>query len=163
MNLKVCLLLVFFSVGATGRKSNPSSSIQNAMTENNKKTLLALVNEARAKGCKCGTQRMPPAGEVTWNEQLEAAATKHSADMFRHSFLRHEGSDGSTLATRISGEGFKWKSCAENIAEGYETEQQVIEGWLKSPAHCRNLMNPDYHFMGVARAGNYWTQDFAGR
>ena len=48
----------------------------------------------------------------------------------------------------------------------------MVEGWLASPSHCYNLMNPDFHEMGAAYASNpqsqatiYWTQVFgaAGR
>jgi uncharacterized protein YkwD len=157
------ILFVLLSWCMTGYRSDPESTKRNALSENGKKTLLALVNEARSRGCNCGNQKMPPAGTVRWDDQLEAAALKHSIDMSEHQFLSHTGSDGSTLGSRIIREGFKWRSCAENIAEGYETEQQVVEGWLKSPGHCKNLMNPAYSFMGAARSDSYWTQDFAGR
>jgi len=163
MNLRILILFVLLSWGMTDRSSDPESSTRNALSENGKKTLLSLVNEARSQGCKCGNQKMPPVGIVKWDGQLEVAAVKHSMDMSKHQFLSHTGSDGSTLRFRITKAGFKWSSCAENIAEGYETEQQVVEGWLKSPAHCKNLMNPSYSFMGAARSGSYWTQDFAGR
>jgi uncharacterized protein YkwD len=37
----------------------------------------------------------------------------------------------------------------------------VIDGWLKSPGHCKNLMDKSYKEMGVAKVGTYWTQEFA--
>jgi uncharacterized protein YkwD len=163
MNPKTIILFVCMSWGMTGQNSDPASSSRNTLSGSGKQTLLTLVNEARARGCRCGNQKMPPVGAVTWDGHLEDAAAKHCMDMDKHHFLSHSGSDGSTLGFRITKEGFKWKSCAENIAEGYDTEQQVIEGWLKSPAHCKNLMNPGYSSMGVARSGSYWTQDFAGK
>ena len=163
MNLRTMILFVLLSWGMIGHSSDQESSTRNALSENGKKTLLSLVNEARSRGCKCGNQKMPPVGMVKWDDQLEAAALKHSMDMSKHQFLSHTGSDGSTLGSRIIKAGFKWSSCAENIAEGYETEQQVMEGWLKSPGHCKNLMNPSYSLMGAARSGTYWTQDFGGR
>jgi uncharacterized protein YkwD len=163
MNRIIMTLFILLSCLLTGHSKEPESPIRNTLSEEGKKTLLLLVNEARSQGCMCGNQKMPPVGPVSWNDQLESAAVKHSNDMSKHHFLSHTGSDGSTFSIRITKEGFKWHSCAENIAEGYETEQQVIDGWLKSPGHCRNLMNPGYLFMGVARSGSYWTQDFAGR
>jgi len=39
----------------------------------------------------------------------------------------------------------------------------VIEGWLKSPGHCKNIMSQKYKEMGVARVGNYWTQTFGSQ
>ena len=163
MSLKFSVLLIVFLLGMNSHKSGPASSGQNQLSENSKRTLLYLVNQARSKGCKCGNLRMKPVAAVTWDEQLEAAAEKHSLDMYKNGFLGHNGSDGSTFSARITREGFKWSGCAENIAEGYETEREVIDGWLNSPGHCRNLMSPHYRYMGIGRVGNYWTQDFAGR
>jgi len=31
---------------------------------------------------------------------------------------------------------------------------------LHSPGHCANIMNKNFREMGVARVGDYWTQDF---
>jgi len=39
----------------------------------------------------------------------------------------------------------------------YQTEKSVIEGWIKSSGHCKNIMKPAYKEIGVARKGNYWT------
>ena len=49
----------------------------------------------------------------------------------------------------------------ENIANGYTAERSVVDGWIKSPGHCKNLMNKAYKEMGVAKIGTYWTQEFA--
>ena len=163
MKFKISILFLILLCGLSAHKNHPKLPGQNPLSENNKKNLLNLVNDARSKGCNCGNQKMPPVAAVTWNKQLEAASIKHSQDMYENRFMRHSGSDGSTFSARITKEGFKWTSCAENIAEGYETEQQVVDGWLKSPEHCKNLMSPRYQFMGVARVGTYWTQDFAGK
>ena len=42
-----------------------------------------------------------------------------------------------------------------------------MAGWLASPGHCSNIMNPDFTEMGAAyaidkssAAGSYWTQVF---
>ena len=38
-----------------------------------------------------------------------------------------------------------------------------MEGWMGSARHCSNIMNPERTDVGMGRAGNYWTQDFARR
>ena len=125
--------------------------------------MLNLVNQARSRGCMCGVKKMQPVGPLVWSEQLETAADKHSKDMDKHRFMSHDGSDRSNFSARITRAGFKWTSCAENIAEGYETVEQVVDGWLNSPPHCKNLMDPWSKFIGAARAGSFWTQDFGGK
>ena len=51
----------------------------------------------------------------------------------------------------------------ENIATGYTSEREVVDAWIKSPGHCKNIMNKAYKEMGVARVGNYWTQEMASK
>lgn len=128
-----------------------------------KNLLLTLVNAARKKGCNCGNAYYSPAPPLTWNEQLEAAAAVHSADMSRQHFFSHTGSDGTTAGERIEGAGYRWKGYGENIAEGYRSEDEVIKGWLISPGHCKNIMDKNFKEMGISRSGNYWTQVFASR
>lgn len=129
----------------------------------NKPLLLQMVNDLRAKGCKCGDTYYPPAPPVTWNVQLETAASLHANDMYQRNYFSHLGSDGSNGGLRIDRAGYKWIAYGENIAFGYTSEKLAVEGWTASPMHCKNMMDKAYKEMGVARAGNYWTQDFASR
>ena len=104
---KISILFLLLLCGLSAHKNHPKLSGQNPLSERNKKNLLALVNDARSKGCNCGSQKMPPVAAVMWNEQLETASLKHSQDMYENIFMRHNGSDGSTFSARITKEGFK--------------------------------------------------------
>jgi uncharacterized protein YkwD len=88
------------------------------------------------------------------------AAKDHSEDMNKNNFFEHTGSDGSTLQDRINKYHYSWSIIGENIAEGYSSEKDVVEGWIKSTGHCQNIMNGNFKEMGVATSGVYWTQDF---
>lgn len=127
----------------------------------NKILLLQLVNEVRKKGCRCGDVYYSPAPAVSWNNQLEQASLAHSNDMYANNYFSHASKDGSKAAERISEVGYNWRTYGENIAFGYRNEREVMEGWIKSPGHCRNIMNKAYKEMGVSRSGDYWTQVFA--
>ena len=126
----------------------------------NKAVLLQLVNTIRKKGCQCGNAWYAPAPPLAWNDQLEKAAAEHSLDMLQNNYFSHTGPNGAGAGVRIQEAGYRWRDYGENIAAGYQTEQEVIAGWLKSPGHCKNIMNRNYQEMGVGRAGNYWTQAF---
>ncbi len=123
--------------------------------------LLNLVNQARTTGCNCGDEYYPPVDEVKWNSQLEEAAQNHSNDMYEKNYFDHTGKDGSSAGDRIERTGYSWNTYGENIAMGYSSEKDVIEGWLKSTGHCKNIMNKQFTEMGVATKGEYWTQVFA--
>lgn len=118
------------------------------------------INEARSKGCRCGNTYMPPVDPIKWNDQLAQAAQRHANDMHKNDHFDHTGSDGSTIKDRIEGAGYKWRAIAENIAWGYTDVDAVVAGWLKSPGHCKNIMNGAYTEMGAAQAEEFWTQTF---
>lgn len=129
--------------------------------ELNQQELLQIVNYYRQKGCNCGSTYYPPTKPIVWNDKLAKAAQIHADDMKRNNFLDHIGSNGSNPGDRISGVGYNWYACSENIARGYTLERGVVEGWIKSENHCKNIMNPLYEEMGVATNDTYWVQKFA--
>jgi uncharacterized protein YkwD len=123
--------------------------------------LIELVNLNRSRGARCGSEYFPPAGPVSWNDELAATAQIHSNDMSANSFFSHTGSDNSSLADRAKRVGYAYSTVGENIAMGEtQTEELVVEGWMNSPGHCRNIMQGSYTEMGVARSEIYWTQVF---
>jgi uncharacterized protein YkwD len=132
-------------------------------------TILQLVNAARARPRACGGQHFGPAGPLRWNPALAQAALAHSSDMAAHHDFSHVEHNGSTPADRVMRAGYAWSRVGENIAAGQRSAAEAVQGWLDSPGHCANIMNPGYTEMGAAYALNpagdkrtiYWTQEFA--
>lgn len=106
---------------------------------------------------------MPPVQPVTWNNQLAQAALGHSIYMNNKGRFSHLGRRGIGPGQRIRAAGYNWKAYGENIGYNYPDEQAVIAGWLQSVGHCKNIMDPHFKEMGVARSGAYWTQDFGAK
>lgn len=157
------LSIIFALITSSTKNSTLVATHASVSSTVNKTVLLQLVNDARKKGCNCGRAYYGPAPALIWNDRLEKAAYEHSKDMFRNKFFGHTGSDGRSSGERISDAGYTWKWFGENIAEGYPTEKDVVAGWLSSPGHCANIMNKNYKEMGIAKVGEYWTQDFGRR
>lgn len=133
---------------------------------------LAAVNQARSVKQICGNTPYGPSPPVSWSGNLAMAAYLHSEDMVLNNFFSHTGSDGSSAGQRISRQGYPWRTYGENIAVGYPTVSSIIQGWLGSEGHCRNLMDPAFTEIGAGYAigqfvGNpaarYWTLDLADR
>ncbi|GGR77618.1 CAP domain-containing protein [Deinococcus sedimenti] len=132
--------------------------------------VLRLTNQARAQGWNCDTKRpggpgLPPLkGHLT----LDVAAEAQSAGMALYGYFDHTSTlDGSSPMRRVQAAGMTPTSVAENIAAGQQTPKEVVDAWLRSPGHCRNIMG-DFTLIGlsyVQRPGtkfkNYWTQVFA--
>ena len=123
-----------------------------------------LINEARAQERQCGNDRFEATSSVEWNDTLAQAALAHSNDMAQNDFFSHTGSDGKNARTRAERAGYQARTLGENIAAGYPSIGSTVVGWLESPGHCANIMNPNYSEIGAAsveRAGTtygiYWT------
>ena len=126
--------------------------------------LLQLLNEARSQSRSCGTDFFEPAGALTWNSRLEDAARAHSQDMASNNFFSHTGSNGSAIGARVSAADYTWRTVGENIAAGLEFAEEAVNGWIESPGHCRNIMNPDFSEVAISCVndessdfGWYWT------
>jgi uncharacterized protein YkwD len=130
--------------------------------------ILDLINQARARPRYCGNQAFNAAPPVRWNEALAASSLQHSEDMARNDYFDHiSPRDGSHSWERLERAGYRYSTTGENIAAGYDNAEEAVAGWLKSPGHCANLMNPAFVDMGAALAvnrsskmGSYWTQEF---
>lgn len=131
--------------------------------------VLRLTNDARARGWDCALKRFGGPGKppLTRDGTLDVAARAQSAAMAFHGYFDHDSPlDGSAAGARARAAGYRWSLVAENIAGGQTTPAEVVDGWLRSPGHCRNIMG-DFRHLGVSyvsRPGSelrtYWTQVF---
>jgi uncharacterized protein YkwD len=129
--------------------------------------VLRLTNAARATPRTCGGLDFGAAPPLAWNARLAAAALAHSRDMATHNYLDHVAPNGSRVDTRATKQGYRWVQIGENVAGGQGSAEQVVAGWIASPDHCVNVMDPKFTDMGAAYVVNpkgdktiYWTQVF---
>lgn len=116
--------------------------------------ILDLVNSARAQA------GLPP---LQMNAALQAAAQEHSEDMLQNNYFDHTSRDGLSPMQRMQSAGYNGTSYGENIAEGQQSPEKVMNDWMNSPEHRQNILSPNYGEIGIGIAGNVWTQDFGGR
>ena len=130
--------------------------------------VLELTNAARAQARSCGATAFAATTPLVYNAALEGAAQGHAADMAAKNYFSHTSQDGRSFSQRITAAGYAWTRIAENIAAGQSTPDSVVAGWLTSPGHCQNIMNPALKELGVGYApggsyGHYWVQNFGTR
>lgn len=112
--------------------------------------VVTLVNAQRADA-GCGPLRV--------DSRLTAAAQEHSEDMNRRDYMSHESPEGEGPGDRADRHGYDaWG--AENVAKGQTSPQQVMDAWMNSDGHRRNILNCDLVAIGVGESGNAWTQMF---
>ena len=126
---------------------------------------LELVNQARARGAQCGAQSFGPAPPLTLSGTLAGVALGHATDMAVHDYFEHQDLSGESPADRVRAAGYHEKLVGENIAYGPQSVEEVVKGWLASPGHCENIMDPRFAQMGiglapgrVSRRGLFWVQ-----
>jgi uncharacterized protein YkwD len=130
------------------------------------RAILAATNRARATARTCGARVFPAAAPLVSNAALDAAALAHSSEMAALRYFSHTGKDGSEVGERAGRAGYRWQQIGENIASGMRTPDDAVAGWVASPGHCANLMNPAFTAMGSGYGKSaetgivFWTQVF---
>ncbi len=114
--------------------------------------VVRLVNEERAKQGLSALSVSPELRETARLRSQEIVQT-----------FSHTRPDGSSCFTAFP----NWSGTkAENIAAGYATPAKVMEGWMNSDGHRRNILTPGLRYIGVGcyESGGrlYWTQAFFG-
>ncbi|MFJ2548666.1 CAP domain-containing protein [Pseudomonas sp. NPDC087612] len=129
--------------------------------------VLEMINTARSQARQCGGQAFNATTALAWNTTLAGAAESHTRAMANNNFFDHKDRDGRTPGDRAELAGYTGQQVGENIAAGQDTPRKVVDGWLASPGHCANLMNPQFSELGAAYAvdpksdaGIYWTAMF---
>ncbi|MBO8172274.1 MAG: SafA/ExsA family spore coat assembly protein [Bacillaceae bacterium] len=121
--------------------------------------VIQLVNQERTQR---GLQPLKP------NWELSRVARFKSQDMRDMHYFSHTSPVYGSPFTMIRNFGLSFRSAGENIAAGQATPQQVMNGWMNSPGHRQNILNPSFTEIGVGYAsgggyGHYWTQMFISR
>lgn len=95
------------------------------------------------------------------NTKLNRSAQGHADDMSDKNYFSHTSRSGRSWDSRIRAAGFTQPG-GENIAYGYRSAERVVDEWLDSPAHRRNIKDCDFDWIGVGYNpdGGFWVQDF---
>ncbi|MGH2471979.1 MAG: CAP domain-containing protein [Candidatus Limnocylindria bacterium] len=135
---------------------------EGASLDSAEQDLVARINAFRA------ARSLPT---LAVSDTLTSAAKWMSVDMAARNYFAHTSLDGRSPTQRMSDAGYPafgtWTG--EDLAAGYATSADVLNGWINSPAHHAVLVNPQYRAIGVGRGytagskyGWYWTADFGG-
>jgi uncharacterized protein YkwD len=161
--------LALAAVFALTLASNPCAAdavVGNASGATIRARVVELVNEARSRRRKCGSERFAAAPPLRASRDLNEAAASHARDMARKRYFEHRGRDGSEPKDRVRRAGYQSRLTGENIALGPVSAEEVVAGWLDSPGHCANIMDSRFRDIGVGLASGkkrgeiYWVQTF---
>lgn len=153
----IAVLLVAFAELAGG-----GVIARGATLDSGEGDLLGQVNSFRA------ARGLPT---LVVSDSLTLAAKWMATDMSVNNYFAHTSLDGRSPTQRMADAGYPafatWSG--EDLAAGYTSAAQVLQGWIDSPAHLAVLTNPAYHAIGIGRSyssgsqyGWYWDADFGG-
>lgn len=97
--------------------------------------------------------------------ELSKVAREKSRDMAANDYFAHNSPTYGSPFDMMKQFGISYQTAGENIAKGQRTPEEVVNGWMNSEGHRKNIMNPDFTHIGVGyvEQGNYWTQQFIGK
>jgi putative cell wall-binding protein len=109
-----------------------------------------LVNQQRASAGRAPLLR---------DGSLESAAEEWASHLSTTGTFEHSTSDWRTARIPAG-----WNSQGENIAQGYSSATEVMNGWMNSTGHRENILRGSFTRIGIGyvESGNYWVQIFAG-
>jgi len=103
--------------------------------------------------------------KLVMDAKLEKAAYFKSNDMLINDYFEHVSPVHGGMVDIVAMHGVPYRYLAENIASGHTTAKKVVDAWMTSPGHRKNILNPNLNKTGigvVARTeyGYLWTQLF---
>lgn len=97
--------------------------------------------------------------------QLNGVAQKKSEDMRQNNYFSHTSPTYGSPFDMMRDFGVTYKTAGENIAQGQRTPQEVVQAWMNSEGHRKNILSKDFTHIGIGydSNGHHWTQMFVGR
>ena len=131
----------------------PRPPVRRAAPATDARSAVVAATDAERTAAGCDALRVDP--------RLADAAQGHAEDMAGNDYFSHTGQDGRAFDDRIRDAGHPSPG-GENIAAGQESAEEVVQAWMDSPGHRRNILNCAFTSIGVGHdpRGDYWVQNF---
>lgn len=136
------------------RRDKLFGDVTDETTRNYIEAVVTLVNRERKK---VGLQYLMIYTDLVNGANIRAKEITNS--------YSHTRPNGSACFTVLR-EKYGWMG--ENIAAGYQSPEAVVQGWMNSEGHRKNILNPNFKKIGVGYYNkpssdmvNYWVQMFS--
>ena len=105
-------------------------------------TIVSLTNSERA---------LNGLTTLSENQLLDSVAEQRARDMLEKQYFAHVSPTGEQASDLAQRAGYRYEIIAENLASGiFLTNQKLIDGWMQSPSHRKNILLPDVREIGVS-------------
>lgn len=142
----VFLLSISVQSGALGATlKNPVGRVMNYATGVSINQLLASTNSERV-GENLSALKL--------DTKLNASAQAKAEDMAKRNYWSHDTPDGEAPWIFVTAEGYQYQKLGENLAAGFADAQSAVAGWMGSPGHRANILDPAFSEVGFGFANN---------
>lgn len=143
--LVAVLAIVFSNASQTVTQAQPNRKVLSYATSMSIGGLLSATNSERASN---------GSGALSLNSKLNSAAQNKANDMAARNYWSHNTPEGSPPWIFVNAQGYSYQKIGENLAAGFSTENAAIQGWMNSPAHKTNMLDPVFTEVGFGFANN---------
>lgn len=102
-----------------------------------KAEVIRLTNTERKKTGIAGLEALEILGPMADKRAQEASAQ-----------FQHTRPDGTRCFTIFTENSLKYRAVGENLAYGFKTPETVVAAWMNSEGHRRNILDPDFKYVG---------------
>jgi len=102
--------------------------------------LIELTNQQRIK------YDLP---QLMVNPELTRAAYNKAQDLLNEQYFSHNSPEGKKFSQWIKDVEYNYNIVGENLAMGFVSEQAIIDAWMASPEHRKNILQEKYQEIGL--------------
>lgn len=124
---------------------NPGGRVLSYATSMSIGGLLTDTNASRSANGVAG---------LALNSKLNAAAQSSADDMAARNYWSHDTPEGNPPWIWVNNQSYSYKKVGQNLATGFSDEQSTINGWMASPPHRQNMLDPEFTEVGFGFANN---------
>ncbi len=139
------------------QNNNNDESITDTSISNTEREVVRLVNIERQKA------GLAP---LKIDSKLCQIAKLKSEDMKKKGYFSHTSPTYGTPFDMLKQFNVTYKTAGENIAKGQKDAKAVVDAWMNSPGHRKNILSKSFTHIGVGNvkgSSNYWTQLFISK
>lgn len=138
-----------------GQDQAPAAESTEGITETEQKVIELTNAERRKNGLS----------DLKADSALSNVAREKSKDMKAKNYFSHTSPTYGSPFDMMRDFGISYKTAGENIAMGQRSPEEVVQAWMNSEGHRKNILNGNFTHIGVGyvKDGNYWTQMFIGK
>lgn len=143
------VLSLYPSSGSAAKKINgDKASSQGVLAYATNVSVSGLLGSTNQKRSESGIR------SLSINGTLNTAAQLKANDMVARNYWSHNTPDGSPPWVFITNAGYSYSRAGENLAYGYMSSPEVINGWWDSPTHKANMLDANFTEVGFGYANS---------